>query len=219
VVGVVAGLVYLEMSLLGYRLATSTAGVIFSDQLAGRVAPALVELCGRARCVAPRVVLSEGSAVPAGLRRDRERVLLVLSASFVDQVDDRQLRAVLAHEVAHLARGDLKWVKVRLRVSLAVGVSVSFALAAFRGARDTAPLYGCSRSPIVCSSVEPTQKERSSPTIRPAWPALCERPTPSQSTPAPACSGLDRGVGCSPRCPGSGRAIRRSLGVLTVSKR
>jgi heat shock protein HtpX len=69
-------------------------------------------------------------------------VLLVLSGPYVDRVDDRQLRAVLAHEVVHIAREDLNRVRARIWVLLIIAGAAGIALSALVGGGLVLPVYG-----------------------------------------------------------------------------
>jgi heat shock protein HtpX len=110
--------------------------------VAGRIAPVLEDLCTRADCSTPKVVIRDDAVRAACVRKSRGRLLLVLSGSYLDRVDDRELRAVLAHEVVHIARDDLHWVKVRLWVCLVFAGAASVAVVALAGGDVAPPVYG-----------------------------------------------------------------------------
>lgn len=126
VLGPVAALVFVELALAAYRVSTVTGSTVTDETAAARVAPLLDELCARARCPVPRVVLRDDTVRAAAVRRQRKETTLVLSRPFVARIDDQALKAILAHEVVHLVRGDLRAARVRAVVALAAG----FALAA-----------------------------------------------------------------------------------------
>lgn len=128
--GVVAALFYLEFGLAGLRLATLTGSTVFSDELSQRIAPPVVELCAKAGCAQPRVVIRDDAVRAASVRAGRGGARLVVSQQFAASVDDRQLRALLAHEVVHVARGDLKWAWARLVLSMVLAGAGTLALAA-----------------------------------------------------------------------------------------
>jgi Zn-dependent protease with chaperone function len=69
-------------------------------------------------------------------------VVLVLSGPYVDRVDDRQLRGVLAHEVVHIVRDDLKRVRARIWVSLIIAATGGIALGVLAGGGLALPVYG-----------------------------------------------------------------------------
>ena len=59
VVGFLSALVYLELTLAMIRVRKFTGGTVYSEDLARRVVPPLLELCARARCAVPKVVLRD----------------------------------------------------------------------------------------------------------------------------------------------------------------
>ena len=69
-------------------------------------------------------------------------MVLVLSGPYVDRVDDRQLRGVLAHEVVHIARDDLNRVRARIWVSLITAATGGIALGVLAGGGLALPVYG-----------------------------------------------------------------------------
>jgi heat shock protein HtpX len=142
VLGFVAGFVYLELTLAVFRSSRLVGGVLYNDELAGRIAPLLEDLCTKAVCLTPKVVIRDDAMRAACVRRSRGRLLLVLSGSYLDRVDDRELRAVLAHEVVHIARDDLHWVKVRIWGSLVFAGAGCVAVLALFGGGVTLPVYG-----------------------------------------------------------------------------
>lgn len=107
---------------LARRLAGAGAGPEASDP---RVSRTLEALTAGKRRVPARVVTVRGAlgqAFTVGLRRP----VIVLSQPLVDRLDDEELEAVLAHESAHVSRGDhrKKWLGVLLRdVLLFTGLS------------------------------------------------------------------------------------------------
>lgn len=142
VLGVFAGLVYFELSFAAMRTVRFVGQVVYSDAVAQRIVPPLTELCGRAACQIPRVVLRDDVVRAAAVRRRKGRLQLVLSRQFVERVDNRQLRAIMAHEVAHIAKRDLRWAKTRAWTSLFVGVAAGIAAVALSSGRGLAfPVY------------------------------------------------------------------------------
>jgi Zn-dependent protease with chaperone function len=129
VLGAFAAFTLLEFSLVLFRSAMIVGGVVSDDAVAVRVGPVVTELCGRARCVTPQVMLRDDFLRVAGVMRVKGRITLVLSRSFVERVSDQELTALLAHEVVHIARGDLKAARGRA----IVGVLGGYALAAGAG--------------------------------------------------------------------------------------
>ena len=123
VLGPIAALVLFELALASYRAASITGGVIFDEAIAARVAPLLANLCGRAGCPVPGVALRDDAVRVAGVRRFRNRTTVVLSRAFVDEVSDPELEAILAHEVVHIARGDLGAARRRALFCVFVGTA------------------------------------------------------------------------------------------------
>src|SRR6266851_1098859 len=128
--GVTAGLVYLEFGLALTRAAKFRGGTVFSDELAKRIAPPVVELSARAGCNPPRVMIRDDSVRAACVRAVGRAPLLVVSQPFIERVDDRQLRAIVAHEIIHIVRRDLRWAKLRAGVSVLVGGAAGGVIAA-----------------------------------------------------------------------------------------
>ena len=142
VLGLLAGLVYFELSLAATRTVRFLGRVVYSDALAQRIVPPLTELCGRAGCQIPRVVLRDDVVRAAAVRQQKGRLQLVLSKQFVERVDNRQLRAILAHEVAHIVKRDLRWAKTRAWVSILVGMAAGIAASALSaGSGVVFPVY------------------------------------------------------------------------------
>lgn len=104
-------------------------GVVSDDALAARVGPVVTELCGRAKCVAPRIMLRDDFVPIAGIVRVEGRITISLSRPFAERVSDQELTALLAHEVIHVARGDLNASHRRATV----GVLGGYGLAAVAG--------------------------------------------------------------------------------------
>jgi heat shock protein HtpX len=121
--GALATLFWLDMTVVSIRMASLTGTVVWDRDTATRVAPMVRELCEKARCIAPRVMLRSDARRAAGVRRGRRggRPTLILSVDFARRVDDNSLRAVLAHEVVHIVRGDLRAARVRSLVAFFVG--------------------------------------------------------------------------------------------------
>jgi beta-lactamase regulating signal transducer with metallopeptidase domain len=85
---------------------------------AGEAAELLQQLCERQRLRPPRLLASPHVCSPflTGLWRPA----ILLPASYAQEFDRPALQAVLAHELAHLARGDCAWI-LMTRLTCAVG--------------------------------------------------------------------------------------------------
>jgi heat shock protein HtpX len=122
ILGVTSALVLFEFALANWRLAGITRGAADDLPLAERVAPLLRQLCYQARCDVPRVSLRADAVRTAAVIWSRRRPVLILSCEFGHRLTDDELRGILAHEVAHLAYGDLD--AARQRGRFAYGASL-----------------------------------------------------------------------------------------------
>lgn len=149
VLGALAAFVLLELSLAAVRISDITGRVVTDERVAARMAPILDDLCRRAGCAAPRVVLRDDVTRAAAVRRRRRRgtrprtmaaratttgardreqkVDLLLSRPFVDKVDDARLRALVAHELVHVVRHDLRFARRRGLVASIGGITLAVA--------------------------------------------------------------------------------------------
>ena len=119
VIGILAGLVYLELVLTFVRIASLSGAVVYDQQLAQRIAKPLLELCGKARCDVPIVVIRDDGMRAAAVRRGRRRrLVMVVSGPFFNRMDDRQIRAIIAHELIHVARNDFAAIRRRAWAAL-----------------------------------------------------------------------------------------------------
>lgn len=92
----------------------------------------------------PAVTVAEGwirQAATIGFR-PRKRPLIVVAPPIAAALTDRQLRALLAHEVAHVLHGDQKRVKVRIIVIAACVTVAVQALDYIPALRNLAGLHG-----------------------------------------------------------------------------
>jgi Zn-dependent protease with chaperone function len=128
VLGPIAAAVWLELAIASFRIAGATGGVTEDMALAVRIAPLLTEVCARLRCAVPGVALRDDNLRIAGIRPLHRQTVLTLSRSLTLRLSDAELRGILAHEIAHLACGDLEstrrnrlWAAV---LALAVALSV-----------------------------------------------------------------------------------------------
>ena len=123
VLAVLAGLIYVEVALSGLRVSMLVGDVVYDESQARRIARSLFELCDRAGCQPPTVVVRNDRLRGAAVRVWQGEIQLLLSALLVDRLTDRQLRAIIAHEVAHLAAGDLPRVRRRVVAGFAAGLA------------------------------------------------------------------------------------------------
>jgi Zn-dependent protease with chaperone function len=102
-VGTVFGVQLAYIYLRGRRF----SGPIIDDpQTRSRVSPPLMELCAAAGVAVPHVRIKR-TAIPAAVVRQNKFPTLWLSPDFIEIADDAELRAIIAHEVTHLQKGDL----------------------------------------------------------------------------------------------------------------
>ena len=140
VLGALAAFVLVELGLVQIRVATVAGGVIADEDATSRVTPLLAEVSGRARCPAPRVVLRNDSVRVAGVRGSPKKPVLVLSRPYLDCVDDAALTALLAHEVAHIVRGDISAARWRALGGVLCGYALAI-LVAVAGGANSPPVY------------------------------------------------------------------------------
>jgi hypothetical protein len=76
--------------------------------LAQRIAPILTDICARLHVVVPYVSVRDDALRPAGIRRVRGQTILILSRTLAIGLGEAELRGLIAHEIAHLACGDLE---------------------------------------------------------------------------------------------------------------
>lgn len=142
ILGSLAALVLFELSLANYRVATFTGRIISDPDAAARVTPILVELCRRAGAELPRLVLRDDCLRAAAVRRRKGKVLLILSRPYLERIGDPELRALLAHEVIHIARRDLRPARARaLASALGGGVLVMIIVVLFAHQWKDVPIW------------------------------------------------------------------------------
>jgi Zn-dependent protease with chaperone function len=143
VLSVLAALFYLQVALSGVRGSMLVGDVVYDESQVRRIAPPLFELCGRANCQPPTVVVRNDRIRGAAVRASQGEKQLVLSGVLVDRLNDRQLRAIVAHEVAHLASGDLTRVRRRAVTGVTTGLAGAVLIGVLIGYRsEYSPLYG-----------------------------------------------------------------------------
>jgi heat shock protein HtpX len=168
VLGPIAAVILLEYSLVVFRSSMVVGGVVSDDALAARVGPAVTELCDRAKCVAPRIMLRDDFLRLAGVVRVRGRITIVLSQPFAERLSDQELTALLAHEVIHIARGDLYAARGRGTVGVLGGyglsavasVAIKISLAAAFPIVVASFLVGLMITSVVLSPLSRSREER-----------------------------------------------------------
>jgi heat shock protein HtpX len=93
---------------LSERLALTLAGAQLDDERAlERIQPMLERLCGMADMPLPRVAVMP-TAVPNAFSAGRSprSAIVVVTRGLLERLDDKEVEAVLAHELAHVANRD-----------------------------------------------------------------------------------------------------------------
>jgi Zn-dependent protease with chaperone function len=140
--GIVAGVVLVEVALAFVRTAMLSGAVVYRTEQAERIAAPLAQLCDKAACLLPKVVVRDDAIRAAAVMKKKDKVLLVVSEPFIDRVDDRQLVAILAHEVIHIARNDLKRASTFKWVLMGFAFAGSITVAVVFGGGLVIPVYG-----------------------------------------------------------------------------
>src|SRR5947199_4742939 len=124
VLGTIAAVLFAELSAVALRGAAKIGGVVYDTDAAQRIAGPLMELCAKARCPVPHVGIRTDSTRAAYVAPHKNADVLFISRRFLAAVDDRQLRGLIAHEVIHLAYGELRAAKRRAQYGRWVGAVV-----------------------------------------------------------------------------------------------
>lgn len=107
--------------------------------MARRIAGPLTELCTRAGCAVPRVCVMSRTSRSAAVRGARDGAAqLVVSRQLLERLDDVELRCVLAHEVSHLAAGDIERGRRRLTALFVVTTVAVFTVVVVTHGGDVA---------------------------------------------------------------------------------
>jgi Zn-dependent protease with chaperone function len=141
--GALAAFIFLEFGLAAVRGLQFASSYLLDEDMASRIAKPLIELCAGAGCKAPQVGIIDRSARGAYVRMGRgSPPQLTIARPVLDRLDDLELRAVMAHEVSHLAGGDLMRAQRRIatgRVGVVLGTLAVFFLD--RGKDIAFPIY------------------------------------------------------------------------------
>src|SRR3954469_10250845 len=143
VLGAFAAFVWLELGLFRLRSMRFAGTVVYDETTSARVAPMLLDLCERMPVAAPSVVLRSDRLRAAAVFQRRGEIRLVLSNPYAHQISDDELRAILAHELAHLVHRDLMGEKRRAFVAMFAAVFVAVVIAlTLETAEDVAAISG-----------------------------------------------------------------------------
>jgi Zn-dependent protease with chaperone function len=110
----------LQLVYLRFRLKSLTGPIIDDDDVKSRVTAPVLELCTIMGIPAPRVRIQQ-TLNPIAMSTYHKDPLLCISPDFLENVDDRALRAIIAHELIHQRAGDVAAARAR-------GVAINFAL-------------------------------------------------------------------------------------------
>jgi heat shock protein HtpX len=119
---------YFEVVLVQIPSLVRSGGVVYRRDLAERVAAPLRELTEVARCPVPRVTMRDDFLRVAAVAQGAGATRLILSSQWADRVSDRELRAIIAHELAHVIHSDLRTLKTRAQVTGVLSVAAAVAL-------------------------------------------------------------------------------------------
>jgi Zn-dependent protease with chaperone function len=131
VLGPIAALLNIQFAVILLRTSGRSRGVDPDATAHWRVQAILTELCPRAGCAMPQVTVTQGGTRPIGMRGGwgRQPALLLISLEHLDRLGDRELRAVVAHELIHVCHRDSTAARARGLGALAVAVALVVAAA------------------------------------------------------------------------------------------
>lgn len=128
VLGVAAGLFFLESALIAVRVGLPGPALALDPLTSARVRTFVAEISAVAGCAEPTLLIWPDVAGVARVFRRKGRTVLLMSKQFIDRADDGMLRALIAHEIAHIASGDVARAQVQaIRRSVMAGVFGAFA--------------------------------------------------------------------------------------------
>jgi heat shock protein HtpX len=91
---------------LYFRAKSLSGPIVDDDAVKARLTPPILELCAILAIPAPRVRVQQ-SLHPAAMTEFQKAPLLCISPDFLEAVDDRELRAIIAHELIHQKARDV----------------------------------------------------------------------------------------------------------------
>jgi Zn-dependent protease with chaperone function len=125
----VGAILLVQSLIIAFRARRSSEPVVTDPEVEARVSPILIELCRAAGCPLPKVSIRR-TLIQAAVIGQPQKPPLLISPDFLAAVDDRALRAILAHEVVHPRGDDLAATKRRSQmvflVAYAGGLLVVF---------------------------------------------------------------------------------------------
>jgi len=127
---VVAAILLTQLAYISIRVQQLTGPISVDPQLRSRVATHLKDVCARFDVAVPKVVLRTSNHLAGVFARQRQ-VGMLLSPELLHALGDDELRAVLAHEVAHLYRDDLRRIRIVAMCNFWVPYAIWVTLAIF----------------------------------------------------------------------------------------
>ncbi|MFC7139511.1 M48 family metallopeptidase [Halosimplex aquaticum] len=104
-------------------------GVEWADEAPPHLRRVVAEVAADFGVAVPTVVVDPESPSGVNVIGDGERTVLVVSGALVETLDERTVRAVVAHELAHVALGHLRQMPVRVAITHVVGLAAFWVLA------------------------------------------------------------------------------------------
>lgn len=143
ILGPLCAVVWFELAAVTYRVGAIAVGAVEDPLVAARLGKVLADVSTRAGCALPRVSLRGDTIRVAAVRVRARRPVLLISRDYVNRVTDDELRAIVAHEMGHIAFGDLTSMRI---VGLAVTVLVPAAI--YVGAAASGQLAALHEPPL-----------------------------------------------------------------------
>jgi heat shock protein HtpX len=112
----------LQLAYIYLRILRFSGPIVDDPMTRSRVSPPLQELCFAAGIAVPRVRVKR-TVIPAAVVLQTKVPTLWLTPDFLEIANDDDLRAVIAHEVAHIQNGDLVHLRKR-RTAVALFVMI-----------------------------------------------------------------------------------------------
>ena len=128
VISALSLLVFIELALTAFHFASTFGGVVTDEAVSQRTADLIAPLAARMGLPPPVIALRDDMFRPAAMVKNGKITTLVLSISLIDELDDEELTALLAHELAHLHYNDLRSAVLRGRIASVMGILGEFAI-------------------------------------------------------------------------------------------
>lgn len=145
ILGALCAFLWLEYALMVIRLQSLVGGPVEDALLAARVGAIVSDVRGRLGCDLPRISLRNDTRRIAAVVQRGKRPLLTLSRPFIATLSDDELRGIVAHEMAHMALGDLTTARVMALFTGAAAPAlllIGVALLGHHDALGQPPIFG-----------------------------------------------------------------------------